>query len=77
MSAFALARLFNRQPATVSNSIIINFSCKTEEQIQQIYAKVLKLADADEYAPGHRDEGFYAGYFWYSERNKRNAFVLG
>jgi predicted lactoylglutathione lyase len=74
---FALAKPFDKKPATVGNGVMVAFAATSKEQVDQVYAKAISLGATDEGKPGPRGDGFYAGYFRDLDGNKLNAFFVG
>ena len=74
---FALAKPYNRQPATVGNGVMVALAAKSKDQVDAIYKKAIELGGTDEGKPGPRGDNFYAGYFRDLDGNKLNAFFMG
>ncbi len=77
LSAMAVTKPFDGQPATVGNGVMVAIAAKDKAQVDQIYAKAISLGATDEGKPGPRGDNFYAGYFRDLDGNKLNAFVMG
>ncbi|MBT8151068.1 MAG: VOC family protein [Gammaproteobacteria bacterium] len=75
--ALAIARPFDKQPATVGNGVMVALNVDSKDMVKKIYAKALVLGGSDEGAPGDRGDNFYAAYFRDLDGNKLNAFCLG
>jgi predicted lactoylglutathione lyase len=73
----AVARPFDKQPASVGNGVMVALAAGSKAQVDAIHRKALELGGRDEGAPGPRGGGFYAGYFRDLDGNKLNAFVIG
>ena len=73
----AIARPFDKKPATVGNGVMVALAASSKEQVDRLYAKAIALGGSDEGKPGPRGDGFYAGYFRDLDGNKLNAFFLG
>lgn len=73
----AIARPFDKKPATVGNGVMVALAASSKEQVDKLYAKAIALGGTDEGKPGPRGDGFYAGYFRDLDGNKLNAFFLG
>jgi predicted lactoylglutathione lyase len=73
----ALAKPFDKKPATVGNGVMVALAATSKEHVDKIFAKAISLGAADEGAPGPRGDGFYAGYFRDLDGNKLNAYFLG
>ncbi len=76
-ACLALAKPFDRNPATVGNGVMVAIQADSTEAVGALYNKALELGGSDEGPPGDRGDGFYAGYFRDPEGNKLNAFCLG
>ncbi len=76
-ACLALAKPFDRNPATVGNGVMVAIQTDSTEAVGALYNKALELGGSDEGPPGDRGDGFYAGYFRDPEGNKLNAFCLG
>jgi catechol 2,3-dioxygenase-like lactoylglutathione lyase family enzyme len=74
--AFAVAKPFDGNPATVGNGVMVAIAMDTKEKVDAFYAKALELGGTDEGPPGMRLDNFYAGYFRDPEGNKLNAFCF-
>ncbi len=72
----ALAKPFDKKPATVGNGVMVALAAKSREQVDKIHQMALDMGGTDEGAPGARMDNFYAGYFRDPEGNKLNAFVM-
>ena len=73
----AIAKPFDKKPATVGNGVMVALAASSKEQVDKVYAKAIALGGTDEGKPGPRGDGFYAGYFRDLDGNKLNAFFLG
>ena len=73
----AIARPFDKKPATVGNGVMVALAASSKAQVDAIHKKALSLGGKDEGAPGPRGDGFYAGYFRDLDGNKLNAFFMG
>jgi predicted lactoylglutathione lyase len=73
----AVARPFDKQPASVGNGVMVALAAGSKAQVDAIHRKALELGGRDEGAPGPRGGGFYAGYFRDLDGNKLNAFFIG
>jgi predicted lactoylglutathione lyase len=73
----AIARPYDKKPATVGNGVMVALAASSKEQVDKLYAKAIALGGTDEGKPGPRGDGFYAGYFRDLDGNKLNAFFLG
>ena len=73
----AIAKPFDKKPATVGNGVMVALAASSKEQVDKLYAKAIALGGTDEGKPGPRGDGFYAGYFRDLDGNKLNAFFLG
>ena len=72
--AFAVAKPYDRQPATVGNGVMIALAMGSPADVDALYKKALELGGTDEGAPGDRGGQFYAAYFRDLDGNKLNAF---
>ena len=73
----ALAKPFDKRPATVGNGVMVALAASSQAQVDAIHRKALELGGQDEGAPGPRGGNFYAGYFRDLDGNKLNAFFMG
>ncbi len=76
-AGIALTKPFDGNPASVGNGVMAALQAQDKDQVDRIYEIALANGATDEGAPGHRGEGFYAGYFRDPDGNKLNAFVMG
>jgi catechol 2,3-dioxygenase-like lactoylglutathione lyase family enzyme len=79
--SIAVARPFDKQPASVGNGTMVAVFLESQEQVDKFYAKALALGGTCEGKPGFRPDegataGFYAGYFRDLDGNKLNAFCM-
>ncbi|WP_428263949.1 VOC family protein [Haliangium sp.] len=74
----ALAKPYDKKPATVGNGTMVALAASSKEQVDAIYKKAMELGATDEGAPGPRGEqgNFYAAYFRDLDGNKFNAFYI-
>ncbi len=76
----AVARPFNKEPATVGNGTMVALVMDSRDKVDGLYNKALELGGTSEGEPGFRPEdkssGFYAGYFRDLDGNKLNAFCI-
>lgn len=78
LPAFAVAKPYDGNPATVGNGVMIAFAMDSREKVDAFYKKAIELGATDDGAPGPRGPGgFYAGYFRDLDGNKLNAFIMG
>ncbi len=75
--AFALAKPYDKKPATVGNGVMVALAAASKQQVDAIYQKALALGGSDEGKPGQRSPKFYAAYFRDLDGNKLNAFFIG
>jgi catechol 2,3-dioxygenase-like lactoylglutathione lyase family enzyme len=73
---FGVLTPYNKEPATFGNGTMISILCKSEAEVQALYAKAIELGGKDEGGPGPRSEGFYAAYFRDLDGNKMNGFYM-
>ena len=76
-ACLSVAKPFHGEPQTVGNGVMAAILVNSQDEVKAIYNKAIELGGQDEGAPGHRGEGFYAGYFRDLDGNKLNAFVMG
>jgi predicted lactoylglutathione lyase len=72
--AFAVAKPYDGNPATVGNGVMIALVMGSPEHVDALYAKAMELGASDEGPPGDRGDNFYAAYFRDPDGNKLNAF---
>lgn len=58
--AFAVARPFDQQPASVGNGTMVGFNVGTAEEVRRVHALAIKLGGACEGAPGQRGPRYSA-----------------
>lgn len=75
--AIAIARPYDKNPATIGNGCMTALVVDSKEKVDRLHAKAMSLGARDEGAPGPRGEGFYAGYFRDLDGNKLNFFCMG
>jgi catechol 2,3-dioxygenase-like lactoylglutathione lyase family enzyme len=70
---------FNGEAATVGNGTMIALLADTQEQVRQVFAKVIELGGSDEGGPGWRgpEGGFYGAYFRDLDGNKLCVYRAG
>jgi predicted lactoylglutathione lyase len=76
MGSIGHTRVFDGNPATVGNGVMVAMQMPSKGAVDAFYNKALELGATDEGAPGQRIEGFYAGYFRDLDGNKLNAFIF-
>ena len=75
---FAVCTPHDEQAATVGNGVMVALNAGSQDKVNSLYAKALKLGATDEGEPGPRGEGgFYGAYFRDLDGNKLAAFTLG
>mgnify|MGYP000090627040 CR=1 FL=1 len=72
----ALTKPFDGNAATVGNGVMVAIAVETPKQVDDLYAKAIKLGATDEGPSGPRGESFYAGYFRDLDGNKLNFFCM-
>ncbi len=72
-AGFALARPYNKQPATVGNGSMVAFNVATTAQVDALYQKAIALGATDEGPPGDRGDNYYGAYFRDPDGNKLNC----
>ena len=75
VSALAVAKPQNGEPATVGNGVMVSLQAESVEQVYAIYNKALELGGTDEGPAGPRGTGA-AGFFRDLDGNKLNAIFL-
>lgn len=75
--SFAIAKPYDKKPASVGNGVMVAINAGSKEMVDKIYNKAIELGGLDEGAPGDRGGNFYAAYFRDLDGNKLNAFVMG
>lgn len=68
---------YDEKDQSPGNGNMIALACKSTEQVDALYAKVIELGAADEGAPGERMPGFYGAYFRDLDGNKAVFFKMG
>lgn len=72
-----ICKPFDGQPATAGNGTMIALYQPSQEKVQALHSKALKLGAKDEGAPGPRGEGgFYGAYFRDPDGNKLAVFTM-
>ena len=74
--ALGVCHPYDGKPATAGNGTMIALVVESPAKVDAVHRKALELGGADEGAPGHRTETFYAGYFRDLDGNKLNAFCM-
>lgn len=76
---FGVVGPFNGEAATAGNGTMISLMADTQEQVRQVFAKVMELGGKDEGGPGWRGEpgGFYGAYFRDLDGNKLCVYRMG
>ncbi len=69
---FALAKPFNKMPATVGNGSMVAFEVASPERVNALYRKALELGATDDGPPGDRGDNYYGAYFRDPDGNKLN-----
>jgi catechol 2,3-dioxygenase-like lactoylglutathione lyase family enzyme len=69
---FALAKPYERKPATVGNGSMVAFQVGKPAEVDALYRKALSLGGTDEGPPGDRGDGYYGAYFRDLDGNKLN-----
>ncbi len=72
--AISIIKPADGNAATVGNGVMVAIALDSNEKVDALYAKALKLGGTDEGEPGLRGDTFYAGYFRDLDGNKLNAF---
>ena len=72
----SVTKPFDGQKATVGNGVMVAIAVETPKQVDDLYAKAIKLGATDEGPSGPRGESFYAGYFRDLDGNKLNFFCM-
>jgi catechol 2,3-dioxygenase-like lactoylglutathione lyase family enzyme len=78
LPAFAVAKPFDGNEATVGNGVMIALQVDSPEKVDLVYNKAIELGAKDEGAVGPRGTlaGFYVGYFRDLDGNKLNVFYM-
>ena len=69
---FALARPFDKKPATVGNGSMVAFEVASPARVDALYKKAIALGATDEGPPGDRGDNYYGAYFRDLDGNKLN-----
>jgi len=72
--AISIIKPADGNAATVGNGVMVAIALDSNEKVDALDAKALKLGGTDEGEPGLRGDTFYAGYFRDLDGNKLNAF---
>jgi predicted lactoylglutathione lyase len=78
--ALGLLMPANGKEATVGNGSMVALQASSRQQVDEVYAKALKLGGAGEGEPGVRGpdpDGFYGAYFRDREGNKLCVYHFG
>lgn len=78
LPAFAVAKPFDGNEATVGNGVMVALQVDSPEKVNLVYNKAIELGAQDEGAAGARGTlpGFYVGYFRDLDGNKLNVFCM-